>query len=62
MIKINFTDNTETESVFQASEDSIVPEIIKTQSTEGIDVVSSVTNSSNAVLEAVEKILSENKK
>lgn len=60
--QINFPDNTETESLFKAVEDSIVPEIIKTQSTEGIDVVSSVTNSSNAVLEAVEKILSENKK
>ncbi|NMD37581.1 MAG: flavocytochrome c, partial [Christensenellaceae bacterium] len=62
IITISFPENPETPTIFEAAEAIIVPQIIATQSTEGIDVVASATNSSNAILEAVQQIINENQK
>ncbi|MBU5482894.1 FMN-binding protein [Clostridium sp. MSJ-11] len=58
-IKVN--DHEETEGIFDGVQDNLIPEIIKKQSTEGVDTISGATVSSNAVIEAVNKALEEAK-
>ncbi len=62
IVKLEFPDNPETEAIFNGASKIIVKQIIETQKLEGIDTVSGATVSSNAILKAVEKIISENQK
>lgn len=55
--EINVLDNKETPAMIDSVKDGLIPEIIKKQTTEGVDTVSGATLSSKAVLEAVGKVL-----
>ena len=50
-------EHNETEEVVDPAFDELIPQIIENQSTEGIDVVSGATYSSEALFEAVEDAL-----
>lgn len=65
VVNKNITDITvvshgETDTIFEGVETNLIPEIIKTQST-NVDVITGATLSSNGVIEAVNNALSENK-
>lgn len=60
--KVAFPENAETPPLFDAASSSIVPQIIKTQTTEGIDTVSTATVSSQAILDAVTELMNANRK
>lgn len=55
--EVNLVEHNETKTLVDGVKDNIVPEIIKNQSTEGVEAVSGATNSSNGVIEAVNKAL-----
>ncbi len=55
--EINLTEQHETKTLVDGVKENLVPEIIKKQSTEGVEAISGATNSSKGVLEAVNKAL-----
>lgn len=55
--EITLVDHNETKTLLDGVTDNIIPEIIEKQKTEGIEAISGATNSSNGVLEAVNKAL-----
>ncbi|WP_019636306.1 FMN-binding protein [Paenibacillus fonticola] len=59
---IQIVEHGETQSIVDAAIEITIPEIIKEQSTEDIDVISGASKSSAAVVEAVESALSSAKK
>lgn len=60
--EVKLVEQKETATLVQGVEDNIIPEIIKKQSTEGIDTISGATNSSKGVLDAVNQALESAKK
>lgn len=58
---IQVGDHKETDGIFDGVKDNLIPEIIKKQSTEGIDTITGATVSSKAVLTAVNDALSQAK-
>lgn len=60
--EIKILENSESPEMISAVEGTLIPQIIKKQSTEGIDAVSGASNTSKAVLEAVGKVLKEHVK
>ncbi|AZK46819.1 FMN-binding protein [Paenibacillus lentus] len=60
--KIEIVEHGETQSIVDAAIETTIPEIIKEQSTEDIDVISGASKSSEAVVQAVESALSNAKK
>ena len=57
--KIETPVNPETTSLYAPVEETLIPEIIYNQTTDGVDVITGVTVSSDAILEAVDKIILE---
>lgn len=55
--EVKLVEHKETSTIVSGVEDNLLPEIIKNQSTEGIEAVSGATKSSEGVLEAVNKAL-----
>ncbi|MNJ69779.1 FMN-binding protein [Paenibacillus bouchesdurhonensis] len=60
--KIEIIEHGETQSIVDAAIETTIPEIIKEQSTDDIDVISGASKSSEAVVQAVETALSNAKK
>ena len=60
--KIETPVNSETESLYAAVESTVIPAIIYNQTTEGVDIITSVTVSSQAVIDAVNEIIAQAKK
>ena len=56
IVSIVLGEHGETEGIFEAAVDGVIPEIIKGQTTE-VDVVANATVTSNAIIEAVEDIM-----
>lgn len=56
IVSIELVEHNETEGIFEGAVDGVIPEIIKGQTTE-VDVVSGVTLTSNAIIEAVNDIM-----
>lgn len=56
---IQVVEHKETDGIFDGVKDNLIPDIIKKQSTEGIDTVTGATVSSKAVLKAVNDALSQ---
>ena len=54
---IKLVEHSETDGIYQGAESNVIPNIIRTQSTE-VDTVSGATNSSNGIMEAVANALS----
>ncbi|SHE76012.1 FMN-binding protein [Clostridium fallax] len=59
---IKLVDQHETPTLVQGVEENMIPDIIKKQGTEGVEVISGASNSSKGVLEAVNKALDQAKK
>lgn len=59
---IKIVEQKETKELINAVESNLIPEIIKKQKTEGVDVITSASNSSKGVLEAVNNALKDAKK
>lgn len=59
---INLVEHNETKTLVDGVKDNLVPEIIEKQSVEGVEAISGATNSSNGVIEAVNKALEGAKK
>lgn len=59
LTEINVLDNKETPAMMDSVKQNLIPEIIKKQTTKGVDAVSGATLASNAVLEAVGKAQNE---
>ena len=55
--EVNLVEHNETKTLVDGVKDNLVPEIIKKQSTEGVEAISGATNSSNGVIDAVNKAL-----
>ena len=55
--EINLVEHNETKTLVDGVKDNVVPSIIENQSTEGVEAISGATNSSNGVIEAVNKAL-----
>lgn len=55
--EINLVEHNETKTLVDGVKDNIVPEIIEKQSVEGVEAIAGATNSSNGVIEAVNKAL-----
>lgn len=58
IVNIEVVEQNETEGLGDTAIDELIPKIIEAQSTDGIDVVSGATASSNALIEAVNEALS----
>lgn len=59
---IKIVEQKETKELINAVESNLIPEIIKKQKTEGVDVITSASSSSKGVLEAVNNALKDAKK
>lgn len=59
--KATVDEHTETEGIWEKAEEAILPAVVGKTSTEGIDVVSGATNSSNGIIEAIDKALEQAK-
>jgi uncharacterized protein with FMN-binding domain len=59
LTEINVLDNKETPAMMDSVKENLIPEIIKKQTTTGVDAVSGATLASKAVLEAVGKVQKE---
>ena len=57
--KIETPVNTETVALFEAVESTLIPAIIYNQTTEGVDVITSATVSSEAIIEALNTVIEE---
>ena len=55
--EIKIIEHSETATIFDSIQNSLIPSIIYNQSTEGVDAVTGASNSSTAVFEAVNKAL-----
>lgn len=60
--EVKLVEHKETSTIVSGVEDNMIPEIVKKQSTEGIEAVSGATKSSQGVIEAVNKALEGAKK
>lgn len=56
---IKLVDQHETATLVKGVEENMIPEIIKKQGTEGVEVVSGASNSSKGVIQAVDNALKE---
>ena len=54
---IEVVDHKETDGIFDGVKDNLIPDIIKKQSTDGVDTVAGATVSSKAVIKAVNDAL-----
>jgi uncharacterized protein with FMN-binding domain len=59
---IKLLEKKETKTLIEGVEQNMIPDILKKQGTEGVEVVSGATESSKGVLEAVKKALEQGKK
>lgn len=59
---IELVEHNETKTLVDGVKDNLVPEIIEKQSAEGVEAIAGATNSSNGVIEAVNKALEGAKK
>ncbi|MCR8642323.1 FMN-binding protein [Paenibacillus sp. N1-5-1-14] len=60
--KIDIVNHGETESMMVGVKDNTIPDIIKKQTTDGIDALAGATKSSQAVLDAVKQVIEQAKK
>lgn len=58
---VKIVDQKETADLFESAKNSIIPEIVKNQGTDGVNTVSGATNSSKGIIEAVNNALSQAK-
>lgn len=58
---VKIVDQKETAALFESARDSIIPEVVKKQGTDGVNTVSGATNSSKGIIEAVNNALSQAK-
>ncbi|MEG2291516.1 MAG: FMN-binding protein [Clostridium sp.] len=55
--EINLVEHNETKTLVDGVTDNVIPEIIEKQSVEGVEAIAGATNSSNGVIDAVNKAL-----
>lgn len=59
---IEVVNKDDTDGIFAAVKDNLIPEVIKKQTTEGVDTVAGATGSSKGTLEAINNALANAKK